>query len=261
MFPLYPLLGLIPSSYLKVRNCLRHRSDKSLDENKFHSSKLWPNIAKAKFQLKRYKSPSSGLRIKALQLPYQFNISNLNETYVSKHYIFYNFCGVNKRAEDFLSLSSFPVNRDYSCRTGYVVTRPNHTLWTLRNGEKVREYFQSCFPRLNFTSMISLQEWERFATAEGTRFPYCQYSNGAALSSLDKRSGVVLIGDALHSFPPDIGMGLNSGLQDVLALGEALKCVNLSPSLKAGCDVAKSDNSLLGDALQKFDHDRLKEVR
>jgi kynurenine 3-monooxygenase len=108
--------------------------------------------------------------------------------------------------------------------------------------------------------MISPQEWERFAAAEGTRFPYCQYSNGVTLSSLDKRSGVVLIGDALHSFPPDIGMGLNSGLQDVVALGETLKCVNLSSSLKAGYDEAKSPVALLGDALQKFDHDRLKEV-
>ncbi|MFN9951663.1 MAG: FAD-binding monooxygenase, partial [bacterium] len=89
----------------------------------------------------------------------------------------------NKDHYDFMTLTSFPVRSDDSIRTGYVVTRPNHILWTLQTGEKVREYFQNSFPKLNFTSMISREEWERFAKAEGTRFPYCQYSNGVAVSS------------------------------------------------------------------------------
>jgi kynurenine 3-monooxygenase len=227
--------------------------------NKFQSSTLWPNIPKAKFQSKRYKSPSTGLRLKALKLPPQFRISNADDTYISKYYMLYNFLSVNNKDHyDFMTLTSFPVRSDDSIRTGYVVTRPNHILWTLQTGEKVREYFQNSFPKLNFTSMISREEWERFAKAEGTRFPYCQYSNGVAVSSLDKQSGVVLIGDALHCFPPDIGMGLNSGLQDVMALGEALKLVNLSSSK---CGEATSDVSSLGDALKKFENDRLKEVR
>lgn len=258
LVPTLPFHCFIISITIKVRNCLRHRNVTCLEENKFQSSILWPNIPKAKFQLKRYKSPSTGLRLKALKLPTHFRISNVNDTYIAKYYMLYNFLGVNNGDNDFMTLTSFPVRRDDMVRTGYVVTRPNHILWSLQTGEKVREYFQNCFPKLNFTSMVSREEWERFAKAEGTRFPYCQYSNGVALSSLDKHSGVVLIGDALHSFPPDIGMGLNSGLQDVIALGEALKFVNLS---SPQCDEAKSDASTLGDALRKFENDRLKEVR
>ncbi|CAK0827493.1 unnamed protein product, partial [Prorocentrum cordatum] len=32
----------------------------------------------------------------------------------------------------------------------------------------------------------------------------------------------VLVGDALHAFPPDLGQGVNSALQDVMVLKEAL---------------------------------------
>mmetsp|Transcript_14110 Transcript_14110/g.21546 ORF Transcript_14110/g.21546 Transcript_14110/m.21546 type:complete len:104 (+) Transcript_14110:1127-1438(+) len=36
-------------------------------------------------------------------------------------------------------------------------------------------------------------------------------------------SGVVLVGDALHSFPPDLGQGVNTALCDVVALKECLE--------------------------------------
>ena len=36
------------------------------------------------------------------------------------------------------------------------------------------------------------------------------------------QAGVVLVGDAIHAFPPDIGQGVNSALSDVVMLGEAL---------------------------------------
>lgn len=34
--------------------------------------------------------------------------------------------------------------------------------------------------------------------------------------------GVLLIGDSLHAFPPDLGQGVNSGLEDVFELNNAL---------------------------------------
>ena len=99
-------------------------------------------------------------------------------------------------------------------------------------------------------------EWERFISEDGTMFPHCQYTNGIALSTVDKNSAVVLIGDALHSYPPDIGQGVNSGLADVVALGKALEDVNLS--------IVKKDNpskkNLLGNAIKQFEVSRLAEV-
>ncbi len=40
---------------------------------------------------------------------------------------------------------------------------------------------------------------------------------------LDNNSGVVLLGDAVHCFPPDIGQGVNSALEDVVVLDRALE--------------------------------------
>jgi kynurenine 3-monooxygenase len=39
-------------------------------------------------------------------------------------------------------------------------------------------------------------------------------------------TGVVLMGDAIHCFPPDIGQGVNSALEDVYVLNEALSQSN-----------------------------------
>jgi 2-polyprenyl-6-methoxyphenol hydroxylase-like FAD-dependent oxidoreductase len=36
-------------------------------------------------------------------------------------------------------------------------------------------------------------------------------------------SAVVLVGDAVHAFPPDLGQGVNSALEDVFALHRALE--------------------------------------
>ena len=35
--------------------------------------------------------------------------------------------------------------------------------------------------------------------------------------------GVVLVGDTLHTFPPDIGQGVNTGLMDVASLDHVLR--------------------------------------
>lgn len=55
-----------------------------------------------------------------------------------------------------------------------------------------------------------------------TRFPYCQYSQGLAVWDESGESGVALVGDSIHAFPPDIGQGVNAGLMDVVCLDRAL---------------------------------------
>jgi 2-polyprenyl-6-methoxyphenol hydroxylase-like FAD-dependent oxidoreductase len=48
-------------------------------------------------------------------------------------------------------------------------------------------------------------------------------------------SAVILAGDAVHAFPPDLGQGVNSALEDVYALHRALERNN--DSLEAGENV------------------------
>jgi kynurenine 3-monooxygenase len=206
--------------------------------------------------MKQYQSPATGLRIKVLQLPPQFEISNVSSTYVTKGHFIYAIRGRHKKPKEYINLGLLPLRDNSSLRPANVITRPNHILWTLQTGREVKEWFRNSFPRLNFTSLVPEEEWDRFARAQGSRFPHCQYSNGVALSSLDRRSGVALVGDAIHSFPPDIGQGINAGLADVIALDKALQSVNF-PSCKKQLN---SGHSLLGDALHKYECDRLKEV-
>jgi 2-polyprenyl-6-methoxyphenol hydroxylase-like FAD-dependent oxidoreductase len=175
---------------------------------------------------------------------------------VTKGHYIYAIRGRNKKPREYINLGLLPLRDNSSLRPANVITRPNHILWTLDTGREVKEWFQNSFPRLNFTSLVPEEEWDRFARAQGSRFPHCQYSNGVALSSLDRRSGVALVGDAIHSFPPDIGQGINAGLADVIALDKALQTANF-PSCKK---TLNSDHSLLGDALHKYECDRLKEV-
>lgn len=60
------------------------------------------------------------------------------------------------------------------------------------------------------------EEFERFATTEGLQLPPCQYSPEIYSVSRDSQAAVILVGDAVHTFPPDLGEGVNSGLEDVM---------------------------------------------
>ena len=118
---------------------------------------------------------------------------------------------------------------------------------------------QENFPRMEFQpesegGIISDAEWDRFAKAKGISFPYCQYCPKLVVSSkasyegndgeegegeeeLGSDCGIVILGDAAHSFPPDTGQGINAGLSDVVYLDKVLKSgkgtQTLSASLKA----------------------------
>lgn len=149
---------------------------------------------------------------------------------------------------------------DNSVRAVNIITRPDHDIWKITNGKDMRAWFQKAFPRFRFTKdgdghgdgeLISMEEWNRFAEAQGTRFPPCQYSPGLQATPGDGECGVVLVGDAIHAFPPDIGQGINSGLEDVCALDTALK---------GGDGSNMNANKSLGSRLQDYEKNRLPEV-
>lgn len=150
---------------------------------------------------------------------------------------------------------------DNSVRAVNIITRPDHDIWKITNGKDMRAWFQKAFPRFRFTKdgdghgdgeLISMEEWNRFAEAQGTRFPPCQYSPGLQATPGDGECGVVLVGDAIHAFPPDIGQGINSGLEDVCALDTALK---------GGDGSNMNANKSLGSRLQDYEKNRLPEVK
>eukprot|EP00956_Cyclotella_meneghiniana_P005019 scaffold6208_cov45-Cyclotella_meneghiniana.AAC.1 len=127
----------------------------------------------------------------------------------------------------------------------------------------MREYFQKAFPRLDFQKddgIISEDEWERFAKAEGTRFPPCQYSPGLAVWDESGRSGVALVGDAIHAFSPDIGQGVNAGLMDVVCLDRALSGLDPETGEEKEVEVTDNDNTSLGAKLEQYQKHHAPEI-
>jgi kynurenine 3-monooxygenase len=152
-------------------------------------------------------------------------------------------------ARDAISLGVLP-SKPGPTRTFNVIRIPEHDIWKIRNGNELREWFAKSFPRFDFStdsSLVTQAEFDRFAETEGLSLPPCQYSPElyvASPTTAAKRGAVILVGDSVHTFPPDLGEGVNSGLEDVFVLDEIL---------------SKHEN--IGDAAKEYAFRRGPEVR
>lgn len=72
-------------------------------------------------------------------------------------------------------------------------------------------------------------------------------------------TGVVLVGDALHSFPPDLGLGVNVAMCDALVLGEAFEDAAASCITEAG--TSKPSISFVLRALKSYQEKNSRETR
>ena len=221
----------------KVRQCLADP-----DSAAQFAAASWgrsTQYAPSQFQVKQWTSPASHMRIKVLQLPPQFEIPDNDGSHMSCSEDIYVFRCRHSGPRTHLSLGLFPMTDNNAVRPTNMATRPDHEIWTLKDGESLRRWFEDAFPRLPFSRgngeeggpgppMVSDAEWGRLAKAEGTRFPHVQYSPGLALTSAQGLAGVALVGDAIHAYPPDIGQGVNSGLADVVALDRSLRGLDAS---------------------------------
>lgn len=232
-----------------VRNCLGDDTDPKA---------TWLTMDHENFQVRYWKSPSSGLRMKILQLPpgFQIPVNDGTESIQTENEVIYVIRSVNKGPKDYISLGLLPVKDPNMVRPTNVVTRPNHDVWKIKSPKEMKIWFRKAFPRLNLEELISDAEWERFTSAQGTIFPKCQYCPGLQVSHPDGNTGVVLVGDAIHAFPPDIGQGINAGLGDVEALDRALK----GKDIISGAEQSKKPPNLK-EALEEYQRVRGPEIR
>jgi 2-polyprenyl-6-methoxyphenol hydroxylase-like FAD-dependent oxidoreductase len=156
----------------------------------------------------------------------------------------YGLDSVHKKPTNRLVLVLFPT-KQVPYRGSVIATNPNHDVWKIDNGEDMRKWFAKAFPRFNFLdeSLVEAGEWERFAKSEGVRFPPCQLC--PAMCTSNGNCAILLIGDSVHAFPPDMGEGINCALADVAALDDAMG--NNKDDLKA--------------ALEEYERVRLPEVK
>lgn len=259
----------------------------SLEDGRFVPEK-WLNAKNPskKFGLKKYVSPSTGLRIKGLRINSKFSIpkggteaDNASKVPIETRYS-YVLQSTTRGPTDSLKLSIFPQNDPDSTsgRPINIITLPDHDLWdptkirTDDGGRSVKAYFEKVHPRFDWDEVVAEDEWERFASAKGSKFPPCQYTPSMYVSSNlspdnsdgvdseeDCGAGVVLIGDALHSFPPDLGQGVNAAFCDALLLGKAFEDAAASNGPEARSTKAKT--SFVSKALKSYQEKNGPEIR
>ncbi|WP_242037975.1 NAD(P)/FAD-dependent oxidoreductase [Tolypothrix sp. FACHB-123] len=177
------------------------------------------------FEMQKFPSPSSGLKYKVLSLPPQFPLSeqpgDISQSTMA-YAIRSNFKGRNKA----ISLGLLPLKNQDFPRTANIIAYPEHQIWQLKTKEEIAEFFKQAFPQIPIEKIISSEEIARFTSSDGGKFPVPQYCEGLykILGNPDNNEGtaVILFGDAVHCFPPDIGQGVNSALEDIYVFQEIL---------------------------------------
>ena len=177
------------------------------------------------FEMQQFPSASAGLRYKVLTLPPQFPLSEREED-LAQCTMAYGIRSTFKERNQAISLGLLPLKNPHEPRTANIITYPSHQIWQLETKEEIEHFLAQAFPQLPMEKIIASEEIARFASSKGGTFPQPQYC--AKLQQIwgqppkNRGTAVILLGDAVHCFPPDIGQGVNSALEDVYLLHEAL---------------------------------------
>lgn len=184
----------------------------------------WDDSQSNRFEMKKFTSPSAGLKYKVLMLPSKFPLDS-DKKELSESTKAYAIKGLKNNQDLPLSLGILPVKNPEIPRNANIIRRDNDKIWELKTDKAVLNFLEKTFPQLQIQEIISSEEAARFANSKGGHFPNPQHCSGFYFL-LENNHGIVLLGDAIHSFPPDIGQGVNSALEDVLVLKESLDTSN-----------------------------------
>ncbi|MEH2466813.1 FAD-dependent oxidoreductase [Nostoc sp.] len=188
------------------------------------------------FEMQKFPSPSSALKYKILTLPPQFPLSE-SEGDLAQTTMAYAIRSTFKERKKAISLGLLPFKNPHKPRTANIITYADHQIWQLETKEEVKQFLKQAFPQLPLEKIISPEEIARFTSSDGGKFPIPQYCSGLyqiwGKPEDNQGTAVVLLGDAVHCFPPDIGQGVNSALEDVYQIHEILAATqdNLSQAL------------------------------
>ena len=175
------------------------------------SSSSWLQARSKSFRLRKFISPSTGLKFKALQfkpnliipnctshhLASEANDDNLTQYFSPASTDIMSFRGRNNGFRNQLKLGFLPMKDPNMIRLGNTIAPYDHEIWSLSSGANAKDWFTRNFPRLPWNeSLINESEWDRYVQARPTTFGFCQYSPGSAVSSPNGLCGVVMVGDS-----------------------------------------------------------------
>lgn len=128
-------------------------------------------------------------------------------------------------------LVAMPILPDDEAHLGgllaIVVRPPDNPVWRIADVEDGFAIFQANFPQLHVRDCVSPQSMRAFIAGRGITFAPLSHPRSlvARVGLHDDDGGgggVVIMGDAAHYLLPDSGQGLNSALEDVAILAQAL---------------------------------------
>lgn len=191
-----------------------------------NSFEAWDGY-RGRFVPKKFRSPAAGLRYKVLTLPNNFKLELPDG---SKDIHSETFASVRGAAPSGRKhkLGLICVKSEHGIRTANLITKANDEVWKLETSSDFASYARRQWPHFPLEDLVSNEELARFAADRGGYFPSPQYSPAASWVTSNSTSdgsgaGAIILGDALHAFPPDLGQGVNSALQDVMGLQAALE--------------------------------------
>ena len=182
------------------------------------------------FEARALPCPSAGLRFKVLPLPPQ---PRLRDGTVLANSGFALLQGrpsarLGGRGAPAVRLGLLPFKDAAAPRTANLITVEGHPIWDIEDAESMYAALEDALPQADWRALVPAETMARFAASRGGAFPAPTFSDGAGAAIGDGGSGggrgtaVLLLGDALHCFPPDLGQGVNAALLDVLGLDAAL---------------------------------------
>ncbi|CAN8072214.1 unnamed protein product [Agarophyton chilense] len=199
-------------------------------------------------------TPTTGKLVKSIPVSADYVTNYSNESDVSEEIVVIHRLlpkGGTPPAKSFW-ITFFPMHPEMiSCcggRIGSFVQPKKSELWSLKTVEEGYKLFDEVLPQLQARTHISFENMKKFVESKPLRFP-----NSTRLESLavhvgaDPSGGVLFLGDAAHSFPPDRGQGLNSAFEDVEVFMNVLGQF--------------SSDSTVEDVLREYETERGKDVR
>lgn len=182
------------------------------------------SAGRSDFRMRKFPSLSAGLRYKVLTFPPTFLLGKGEDAGMSKHSEAYVLIGGSQKFRERIRLGLLPIHDETAPRTANIMSASeDHELLNTKTGEGVLKFLEKSLPQLPIRQIVSPDEAQRFAESDGARFPTPQYCRRfVKVLEGRRKSGVALVGDALHCFPPDLGQGVNSGLEDIMVLREKM---------------------------------------